>query len=469
MFLAGAFYLVATRSSAAAAALVLLGPLIWWIDKPHTEILTVSCLSVAVAMWRHSPALALMALGFATAQNPALAPALASLAALALVPNPLNRRIWLCVVAAGGIAALHPLYYWWHLGLWSPLAAAVVHHVPGPTALLTPLIDVNLGMVFAAPALAIAAIIGLVALIHCRVSSGWRLAAGLGTIAILFLLLFSQTRNVNHGATFGPSRYSLWLMPLAIPLLASSRSRTPAILASVGLAWALVVAHPRGAEGYLAHNAVATWLIEHRPQLYAPLPEVFVERTRSMDGWRRVPVASDGCKKVLLVGDGNDARWPIPCAPVPVPAGCAGEWVFCYADYAATGYTFAPTPYFPRAGWSIDLAMSWTVAEQPMWVDALKGSFLPPPMKAGISGSLVIGAEEIDSLQTFQDDQRLVAWIVTGTGAGRIRLSLGVAMLVEMYDSAPRPFRRIGEPWRTLGQPWIDLPPGTTLLVVTRA
>jgi hypothetical protein len=104
-----------------------------------------------------------------------------------------------------------------------------------------------------------------------------------------------------------------------------------------------------------------------------------------------------------------------------------------------------------------------------MWVDALKGSFLPPPMKAGISGSLVIGAEEIDSLQTFQDDQRLVAWIVTGTGAGRIRLSLGVAMLVEMYDSAPRPFRRIGEPWRTLGQPWIDLPPGTTLLVVTRA
>ena len=45
-----------------------------------------------------------------------------------------------------------------------------------------------------------------------------------GVALVVGLLTFAQTPNVNHGGTPGPSRYGLWLMPLAIPALRAMTS-----------------------------------------------------------------------------------------------------------------------------------------------------------------------------------------------------------------------------------------------------
>ena len=42
--------------------------------------------------------------------------------------------------------------------------------------------------------------------------------------AVGFLLSFAQATNVHHGATPSISRYAIWLIPLAIPIMIRARA-----------------------------------------------------------------------------------------------------------------------------------------------------------------------------------------------------------------------------------------------------
>jgi hypothetical protein len=101
-----------------------------------------------------------------------------------------------------------------------------------------------------------------------------------------------------------------------------------------------------------------------------------------------------------------------------------------------------------------------------MWMRLLKGRGLPPPLQAGVRGSFIIGADQVESLRTFQDDRRLVSWVDTRPGGGRIRLSLGREATVEILDPVARPVRLLREARRMVGRPWIELPPGTALVLI---
>ena len=61
--LIGLTLLLSTRLAPGAVMLVVLGPIIWWLDKPHTEVFTFSCVATALLLLREKPWWSIVAFG----------------------------------------------------------------------------------------------------------------------------------------------------------------------------------------------------------------------------------------------------------------------------------------------------------------------------------------------------------------------------------------------------------------------
>jgi hypothetical protein len=358
LLLAAALVLDRAFGSAAAAFLVL-GPVLWWVDKAHTEVFTVSLLAMAFALLGTQPWWSILALGAASTQNPPIAGAMLVVIAYVwlLQGGWRNWKVIAATTAGVCIAALHPWYYHMRLGIWSGLSSGLDRHVPSSPEITAALIDPNLGILVHDPFIVLA-VAGafIVALVRkpVRILSPRHLAA-LG-IALLFVFSFTQTGNFNSGGTPGPSRYGLWLIPLAIPVIASSGSawwmRTIAVASIV---WCSSHFAPALPEGYLQPTELAARLWHKSPDLDNPLAEVFAERVSGHEPPSRPPIATAGCEKVLVVGNGVNVEWPTDCMPVPnAPSECRESGALCYANRLIDAYTFRRAPATP----------SWIVWEQ---------------------------------------------------------------------------------------------------------
>jgi hypothetical protein len=357
------------RSGTPLAVLIAVSPIVWWLDKAHTEVFSFSLLTIAILALREAPWWSLICLGMASTQNPPFALAFLIAAVFAGCSSlRADRRLWLAGAAGGLLCLLHPAYYQWHLGRFSPLAEATTPNMPTLAALVTPLWDPSLGILvhFPGVALLLALCLWCVARDRAhRVPTG-ELAAT-GAMAAVFLLAFTQTGNVNSAGTPHPSRYGLWLVPVTIPALAWTLES----LSRRGLLWigALVVAasgvysayayQPKWPEQYLNPTPLAGWLWTRWPTMSNPLPEVFVERVSGVDSQHTLPVATAGCEKILLAADERgSAAWPLPCRPEPLPAGCREPAALCYASRTSSGYAFTRAPR--QAGFTYELATFWT-------------------------------------------------------------------------------------------------------------
>jgi len=475
LLLCGTAWIVASRIGFAAMSLLLLGPAIWWVDKAHTELFTLTLLTAAAAILPTRPRLALPLIGLATAQNPPLVVVLVAAMVWTVLRH--RSRPWLAFGVALGIASLHPLYYWWTIGRASPLLGVTLRHWPGATAYLTPLLDLNLGFVWAFVGLALSILLVLPAWLRPRqVARFWLEGALLVTSVLVLLLAFAQTPNVNHGGTPGPSRYTMWLVPFAAPLFrigalsaARWRERTLAAVAMISLVCAVVFYHPRLPQDCRTHTRLATWLLATWPQLYNPVPEVFVERTLAVDGEFILPAATPRCEKVLLAGGTQGTvAWPIPCGPASVPPPCSDPGVLCYANRSAGGYTFVrapdqrglPAPQ-PAPAWDAVHRAAWDV----LGVDwpAARGA---RPLS---SESFVKRAAAIARISTLQTDRDLVAWVRTmGTGSPSLVVEVPGRAEWWLFD-APGPPASLGPPRGTLAPGGtLPLPPDITALLVVR-
>ena len=218
--------LLAVRASLPVALFVGAGPVIWWADKAHTEVLTTVLLAAAFALLRSSPWLSILALGAAAAQNTLIAGALVLVIAWAFFERgPRDRRLWLAAAVALATAALHPLYYQSRLGVWTGMYDAIDRHLPSFPELTAVAFDPNLGLFTNDPLLLVALVIAGFDLATQSAPKRFDAAHGaLAVIALLFLVSFTQTTNFNSGGTPGLSRYGLWLVPFAVPLLSAVRS-----------------------------------------------------------------------------------------------------------------------------------------------------------------------------------------------------------------------------------------------------
>lgn len=349
VLLAAAGALVARRISIAAAVLLTAGPVLWWVDKPHPEVFTFSLITIAVALIGTAPWWSIVALGAAAAQEPPIA--LAMLAAIvfsAVRAGIGERRLWMAAAAGLAMAALNPLYpFVWRGGAARALFDVDVH-LPLARELLSTPFDPNIGIFTHAPLLTAAILVALVlALIRSPRQVFTLTHAGVLVMGALFVVAFTQMTNINSGGTPGPSRYGLWLLPIAIPVLeAAPPAATLRVLAAASMLWSMVWFAPSRPENYLRPTRLAAALWQRWPAADNPLVEVFAERVSGSEPAPQPPLATPGCEKVLIVGrgSGSPTQWPGRCTPETAPPFCREVDVLCYANRTSGTYAFTRLP-----------------------------------------------------------------------------------------------------------------------------
>jgi len=359
-----ALWIAWPRIGAAASLLLFAGPIIWWIDKPHTEVFTFSLLTIAFATLTDRPWWALVAAGAAATQNPpitVLAPALA-VGALLIDRQFLKDRRFIIGAAAGfALALLHPAYTYFRHGTPSLLLRATRPGLPDFAEMSAVAIDPQIGLLPSFPALGLVILAALVLVLRRRpraLAAPDMLLAGI--VALFFLYSFARTTNIHHGATPGFSRYGLWLVPLAVPLLIRASAlgqqawtRFVFTTAAISAVICLFAYHPRFDQNVREPSWLAGYLWTSHPSWNNPLPEIFIETSlRREEQW--MPVAARGCQKLLVGGD----SWPMPCLPGETPPWCRSPTSPCYANRGEAGYSFAPVPgrpapitFNPHAAW----------------------------------------------------------------------------------------------------------------------
>jgi hypothetical protein len=355
LLLTATFRVVLPRIGLSPTLLLMVGPILWWVDKAHTETLTFSFVAMGFALIRAAPWWAFVALALAGMQNLPIAVALPAAAAASLaIRSELikDRRWWIGLSAAIAILVVTLAYNLVHHGRLTPLLDRPHLEVPSFLMFAAPLTDSNLGLLtnFVTMPLALLALsILLIVKAPRALLAPDVLAACVAFVAFLFGA--SQTTNFNHGGTPGMSRYAMWILPLSVALLACARESLTARarrfvlpVAVVSASWSLVAFHPGRAERTGEPTALARYLWTRHPSFENPLPEVFVERLHGIDdNW--VPAATSGCEKVLLQGRGvGRGIWPVPCPPVPVPAACLEAGRLCYANKTDKDYQFVVLP-----------------------------------------------------------------------------------------------------------------------------
>jgi hypothetical protein len=323
--------------SPGVALLVLASPIVWFVNKAHTEVFTFSLLCIAMSEARQGRYL-LAGLSAATAstQNPPILAAVLCFWAAGVVRQVFPRgileaaplrdvlRTWstrhslmvACTILIGG---LHPLYYWLRLGAYTPqaLTGNVRPNLPSLERYLVILLDPDLGFVAWLPVVTLLAVPGLVLL--CRkwqVDAGpeldLRLAAACGLASgALFLFAFTQGSSVNGGGTIHIRRHALWLLPLALPLLEPVTRwlgrRWPYVIPSLGVAsFAVYLSYfrPSAPPNFMAPSPQARVLYAWLPSAYRPWPEIFYERRTGVRAGARNPdpgtAANEACTLILL-------------------------------------------------------------------------------------------------------------------------------------------------------------------------
>ena len=308
VLLAGAAVLLVKRVSTVAAVLLAAGPILWWIDKPHPEVFTFGLIAVAFASIGTAPWLTILALGLAAAQEPVIVPALVVAVIFAALPTGFaNRRAWIAAGAAVTLAVLNPAYQYARFGGSITAIVRGNPHLPLARELLSTPFDPNIGIFVHAPLVTAVMVLALVlALVRAPRQVVTLTHGAVLLMGALFVLMFTQMLNMNSGGTPGPSRYGLWLLPVAIPVLeAAPPAAVLRILTAASVVWCTIFFAPARPENYLQPTRLAAMLWLRWPAADNPLVEIFSERISGSQPAPEPPLATPGCEKVLIIGRGK--------------------------------------------------------------------------------------------------------------------------------------------------------------------
>jgi hypothetical protein len=351
LLLAGACFVVARRAPLVVCVAAFVGPIVWWVDKAHTEAFLFAMISVAAVTFAHAPALALIAFAMAGAQNAAIGvtyPAFAGMVWLATRRSTFTRGTFAAAIAGAALVAAPFVYTWVRLGRWSPMVEYAQRIVPSPGGVAAFVLEPNIGLLPHAPVYAVSLIGALWMLLekarNRSVPAYWWWPA---VIHFILLAAWSQNPNANHGGTPGVNRWVLSLIALGLPWIAAARHALPAggrVALNMAVAIAAVMsaaAHlPSRPENYREPTALAKRMWSAGWVQVTPA-EVFAERTSGREP-ALLPTQDGGCRILLIA----DQQAPASCAPPtePLPSRCRAAGAMCYAIVAGDTSRYVPAP-----------------------------------------------------------------------------------------------------------------------------
>lgn len=354
-----------------AVALMIFGsPVFWFVDKVHTELMTVCLVLSAVIVFTARRYLAAFAfLAVAATQNPSFA----MVACIPLFCRVVYQRGQRYTVAEGAVfvafSALilaHPLYYHDRYGVMTPtlLAGGAVFgaHL---REFYVWILDPDIGLLPNWPLGLLAVIVAGVAWLRQRKARTaspdvpWLLFLA-GTLAI-DVYAQSSTTNLNSAATPGLARYALWYLPLLFPLflrlIRTCRVRSRTFHAAVPLlallmAVSLGVNDPRRVERNGDPSLSSRLVQNYLPGLYDPPVEIYLERYSGLAEDvharpLRLLVGPDCRKMLVLPGPGRRLALASPkCLYDPV---ALEAWANS-AGFGQTSGKLSQAPYYASIG-----------------------------------------------------------------------------------------------------------------------
>lgn len=349
-FLTVAAVFAARTLNPAWFVLLLGGPVVWWINKPHPEVWLFSLLIGAALNIGTRPAVSTLLLAVAGAQNPAFLP-LAMLAWIQVARGKEHRRALVPLTALCLAVVMAPaMFYWWHLGRLTPLSGTTIGSWPDVSRWTSVVVDPAIGLLPNVPWLAMATLPAFATAVRAPAQFSTALAACGASFACLFVAA-ALPLNLNHGGTPGMSRYALWLMATVAPLAAAhsrvaTRQSVALLLATaLGIGGTWLWFRPDLPENYRYQTAASEWVWTKHPSWHNPSAEIFAERASHREP-AILPSATDSCEKVLTF----EGRWPLRCLPVATPSECLAAGTYCYANRRDGDYEFTRTPVPP--GWN---------------------------------------------------------------------------------------------------------------------
>lgn len=318
----------------AVLLLAFASPLIWYVDKVHSEFYTFCLTTGAVALaMRNQLVAGSVLMAAAAAQNPGLS--FVAVAMLALRGFGEWKRLYsrwevIGIVLAVALLAAHPAYYFLRYGVLTPqmLAGGASLGRDLSSAYIW-LIDPDVGLFLNWPLGLFLCIVGVLVWRRTMAprlgaADQWRLAVICGIFLFAALFSHGSTENINSGGSPGISRYALWyiapIYPLALASVVYAMSlRRPAQITLALLALAAGIANGSyflsRSEISGAPTPASRLLQRYFPGLYNPPPEVFMERFSGYgEGIQPIlAVVGPDCDKVLIFpGARPDAITTVP-------------------------------------------------------------------------------------------------------------------------------------------------------------
>lgn len=303
------------RGIVLAALICLVSPMLWFIDKAHTEFFTVTLSLIGTIYFlKKEPALSFLAFSIVSTQNPPFGLIAIGVLAEGMISERrfFVRKSW--VVAIGVlILGLHPLYYQLRYGSVTPqlITGAATTSAKGLRELTCFFIDPDVGLLANWPFIIVPLVaVPVVAAIN-RQRLEWKTIAFCVTCLLVLAWAQSKTMNFNHGGTIKVSRYALWYIPFLFPLLMqfSWNYRLVAPWQRVAVLLFLIAAvyvnsakyNPSRAESYLFPTSFARQVYKQWPDLYDPIPEIFMERSiHSEAPWNSWAISNPSGTKIII-------------------------------------------------------------------------------------------------------------------------------------------------------------------------
>jgi hypothetical protein len=295
---------------------LLFSPALGFLMWPHPEIFSFALVTLALVLTaRGRHVAAVLAAALASLQNPPLLLFVALVWAGAAVAAWRKRRVGIGLLAtlASLLALLPAAFFQWQFGVFS-ISVRPAEAAQSLSALraLDLAIDPNLGLLPHASLTLLLALGGALGALRRR--QAWPAVL---VLVLVPALAYACTANSNwNNDTSGPSRYVVWMLPLLALVAVGEIALGPTRPLGRGAGWALGLAlavqaaavlargGPLARSDFLEHSWAARLVLDHRPSLYRPTPEVFVERTLHHEGPFEGPVvyrdARGRCRKAWL-------------------------------------------------------------------------------------------------------------------------------------------------------------------------